>query len=174
MSLDELDWDYFQWLLARVHADKYGALCDEMHHVTFNSSVPNDDNRASEGRDLRREYLAMKELPEPEFYQWLEPDASIFEMLVALSNRAGFLATMPDHEWFMIFLRNLGFHHFEDSVYCNEFAREVSRALRKFNSRRYRVNGQGGLFPVRQTRQDQRQVEIYYQLCQYLQENEYY
>ena len=174
MTNDELNWDYFQWLLARVHADKYGALCDEMEHIRFITSVPNDDNRASEGRDLRREYLQMKGWPESDFYRWLAPDASIFEVLVALANRAGFQSTMPDHVWFMIFLKNLGLQHFEDSVYCTEFARETKRVLRVFNNRKYKANGQGGIFPVRQSTQDQRRVELWYQMCVYLQENEYY
>ena len=67
----------------------------------------------------------MKGWPESDFYRWLAPDASIFEVLVALANRAGFQSTMPDHVWFMIFLKNLGLQHFEDSVYCTEFARET-------------------------------------------------
>jgi hypothetical protein len=174
ITLEEHNWNYFQWLLAKVNADKYGALCDEMHNVIFDARIPNDDNRASEGRDLRREYLNAKGLREPDWYQWLAPEASIFEMLVALTNRAGFQTSMPDHVWFEIFLENLGFSKFQDDVYCTQYAREVSIALTKFNQRRYRADGSGGLFPMRKPPSDQRRVEIWYQMCEYMAENEMY
>lgn len=172
LTIEELNWDYYQWLLARVHAEKYGALCDEMHSVIFDARIPNDDNRASEGRDLRREFLHIRGLREPDWYQWLAPEASIFEMLVALAGRAEFQSGFPDWSWFEIFLQNLGIAQFNDDVYNTQYAREVYLAVRKLNRRTYRANGAGGIFPLKAPSSDQRKVELWYQMAEYIAERQ--
>lgn len=46
----------------------------------------------------------------------------------------------------------------------------VDEVLSRFLNRDYARNGEGGLFTVRQSGQDMRSVEIWYQMSRYLKE----
>ena len=47
----------------------------------------------------------------------------------------------------------------------------VEDIVQKFLDRKYSRNGDGGLFTVNRSRYDLRSVEIWYQMCWYLDEN---
>lgn len=145
-----------------------------MYNVAFNASVPNDDNRAVEGKNLRTEFLNIVGQDAAEHYQWLATPCTLLEMLVALTARAAFMSGMAESMWFGIFMDNLGFTHYYDSDWEDKFRPIISATLTKLNERRYKQNGYGGLFPVYQTDRDQRTVEIWYQMCAYIQENGLY
>ena len=44
----------------------------------------------------------------------------------------------------------------------------VNSVVKKFLKRDYEPNGQGGLFTIKKCRDDLRDVEIWYQMCWYL------
>jgi hypothetical protein len=171
---DELEAGYLKWLSDQVGALEYMRLTNEMYNVTFNASVPNDDNRAAEGKNLRTEYLSIIGQDPSDHYQWLAVPCTLLEMLVGLTARAQFMSGMPAIMWFGIFLDNLGLQHYNDDDWKPNHRRIISAKLVSLNERTYERTGSGGLFPVYQTNLDQRTVEIWYQMCAYIQENGLY
>ena len=56
-----------------------------------------------------------------------------------------------------------------DSMYDEHFDIEyVDGVILKFLNRRYERNGEGGLFTVKRRDLDMRNIEIWYQMCWYL------
>jgi len=170
----ELDDQYLGWLIHSLGAEDYSQLCFIMQKIVFDTSVPNDDNRAAEGKDLRRQFLEMNRFHKSVYYMWLAPPASIFETLAALTAHAEFMTSIPKNEWFMIFLSNLQLDGARDVGWTNLTARRAMRALEAFNNRRYLPDGRGGLFPIENPEYDMRTIEIWYQMCAFIQQNQMY
>lgn len=175
---------YFSWLYSKVRATRddapgmsYMQVCSRMHRVKFNWSIPNDDNRAADGKELRVEFLDQEEHRDPENgdKEWLGLDASVFEVLVALCLRANFNIGIDVEQFFETLLINLSLTDCFDAALTSERNRQrVSRVIKKFNERQYSHNGQGGLFPLQDPQSDQREVEIWYQMAAYMTENKMY
>ena len=69
--------------------------------------------------------------------------------------------------WFWDMIRNLGLDFMSDSRYDREY---VSTTIDRFLNRDYGRNGTGGLFTVENSRHDMRSMEIWYQMCAYLED----
>ena len=171
-----LDERYFKWLYSLVeHEDSrdpsrsFLTLCEVMHRKPFTWLVDFDDNRAEYGKDLRTIFLDETDLDADN--KWLEMECSIFEMLVALAEEAAFQTEDNPHNWFWIFINNLGLNEYSDDVYNDSVHSSVVATLRRFIYREYKPDGRGGLFPLRNPKEDQREVELWYQLSAYLIEN---
>lgn len=173
-----LDDVYLQWLYRQVLSPRfrqpsrtYWNLLNHLYKRRFIWFVPNDDNRAEDGRDLRLEFF---EETHTEFNQdWYDLDCSIFEMIIALSRRLSFEADNTAESWFWELLNNLGLAGYNDAVYRDREsleAEEVDHIIDRLNARTYEFDGSGGLFPLKYPHEDQRQVEIWYQLNAYLAE----
>lgn len=163
-SLEEL---YFQWL-ARPILDSWEVQgLDEVnlktiHRMKFDAIVTNDLNRALDGVALREEFLyehGVKSSPW-EIQGWLMFPCTMLEMLIALADRAAFQTDKSPEFWFGIFMKNLRIN--ESSLY---------HALQRLNERQYDYDGTGGLFPLRNPLEDQRGVELWYQMSAYIMEN---
>ncbi|MBO7449749.1 MAG: hypothetical protein J6U54_05210 [Clostridiales bacterium] len=165
---------YYKWLLKELNIDLNDFYYDDLFwHLlnrNFTWSVRNDDNRAGDGIELRHRYLRSggalqeKEMKEP---------CSILEMLAALSIRCDReILGDPDVDksdkllWVM--LENLGLDVYDDSYYDPE---EVDDILDIWLLRRFDKYGNGGIFPVTKVGRDQRKVEIWFQMNDYLNEN---
>lgn len=182
-----LEEQYFVWLYGHVGAvnnrnphRSYWKLTKALFITEFIYFVPNDDNRAEAGRLLREEFL------DTHHGSWrmadvdnlLTPACSLLEMLIAFAKRADFHAFEGTMEggaggWFWKFMENVGLNQYTDAYLKGNRLEEVERILERINRRTYKPNGQGGLFPLRHPRDDQRRVELWYQLSAYLLENRY-
>lgn len=170
--LDEL---YFRWLYSQVCSVKlknpsrtYWSLLKLLHTKEFVWIIPNDDNRLEDGRLLRYEFVQEQQLGEIE-QDWLDLGCSMLEMLIALSRRLYFEDDLPADEWFWCMMENLGLHRFTDRLGWSE--QDVDDILDEVIWRTYDVDGRGGLFPLKHAHEDQREVELWYQLSAYLLEN---
>lgn len=166
-----LDEEYVSWLYHQVANPSlknpkrtFWSLFDLLYQVEFWEKVPNDDNRAEAGRQLRWEFLDDVNLYDCEWAD--DPACSFLEMLVALVR---WLAENEDGEptdWFWHLLNNIGL------MECNDASRFdkglVEGTVRDVVERKYEYNGQGGLFPLRHPREDQRDVELWYQMNAYI------
>lgn len=168
-TLDDL---YLTWLYSQVGSVKvknpgrtYWTLFRQLYTKEFIWFVPNDDNRAEDGRELRYEFAADEGLHHVD-PAWLSLECSVLEMLIALSRRASFEDGRPAKVWFWIFLRNLGLDAYTDRSRYER--RDVDEVLESVIHRRYDRNGNGGIFPLYNPAKDQRRVELWYQLCEYL------
>lgn len=177
---EPLDERYFEWLYAQVGIIRnrnpersHWLLCELMFKTEYDGWLPNDHNRASDGRELRYEFIEAFDLKEDP--NWLEIPCSIFEMLVGLSRRASFQSfdhNRTSYYWFWKMCDNLEIRKYTDERWNDGIAEAVSEVLSVLNSRAYESNGQGGLFPLRNPPSDQTQMELWYQLSAYLLEND--
>lgn len=180
---EPLDERYFPWLYEHIGtannpnpARSYWNLAKALFEKEFLFFVPNDDNRADEGRRLREEFLDQSPFNEWEAAaEWLSLPCSMLEMLIALARRAAFESFDPregsEGDWFWLMMVNIGFDKHTDAVWNPTRARRVDRVLEVIINRRYEDTGMGGLFPLQNPLTDQRTTELWYQMQQYLQEN---
>ena len=131
--------------------------------------IPNDDNRAEDGKELRYEFINEQGIDEVD-QAWLDLGCSVLEMMIALARRAAFESDDEVVEWFWRFIFNLGLNNQTDIAYKSATEREVDNVLDTVIFRTYDADGLGGLFPLTHPRQDQRKVELWYQLAAYLSE----
>ena len=68
-------------------------------------------------------------------------------------------------QWFWNMIVNLGLGGMVDALVDIE---EVDKIIERFLNREYEPNGRGGLFTIDNCEEDLREVEIWYQLCWYL------
>lgn len=174
-----LDDRYLTWLYNKIAAvsnrnpsRSFWLLANQLYRTPFFWFVPNDDNRAADGIDLRYEFLSGEEI-DRETEMWLGLDCSMLEMLIALSRIASFESYGTAHEWFWVFIRNLEIEHYSDELFDVSVAEEVAAVMERVNRRTYAKDGTGGLFPLRDAKTDQRKVELWYQMAAYLLEGEY-
>lgn len=177
-SNDTLEGRYISWLYSQIAAVRnknprrsYWELAKQLQRIPFIWFVPNDDNRAQDGRDLRLEFL--DDTGSEAEDDWLDFDCSFLEMLIALARRASFETNLTLTEWFWIFLDNLGIPDCSDYIYSKSprFHILVDETVSRVIDRTYHPSGHLGLFPLTHPQDDQRGVELWYQLSSYLIEN---
>lgn len=174
MTSGTTDDRYFEWLYGLIGAVRnrnpqrsYWGLARQLFTKEFVWFVPNDDNRVEDGKELRQEFLDDEGTDEVD-PEWLHLGCSMLEMLIALSRRASFESDKAPVDWFGIFLNNLELDRYNDALYNESYAEEIDEILDTVIFRNYLPNGQGGLFPLQYPEQDQRKVELWYQLSAYL------
>lgn len=174
----EEDEDYFVWLCELVDAEDpdngYDGLMRYLYNVEFSEKtaklIPNDDNRIFDGIDLRREFEKESFY---ENYGCLEGPCSLLEMLIAMSYRIEDDFGIYDNiGWFWEMLRNLGISDMTDrNFYAPGGVDYVEEKVRRLLERRYSRDGSGSLFPLKNCSEDQRKLEIWYQMSFYIVEN---
>lgn len=170
---------YFEWLYGLFASVKnknpkrsYWKMARRLHGTEFVYFVPNDENRALDGKDLRGEFLFLN--PDVRRDQeWLDQECSMLELLLGLSVRAEFLADRDSIDggvggWFWLLARNVGLYKFTDDYFIDRSLEEIDRVIYKINHRTYDRDGSGGLFPVVGIRKDMRRIELWHQLNAYL------
>lgn len=167
--------EYFEWLFNLVCGERfsknvsYRKLLTHLHSITFTYSIPNDVNRAEDGIDLRYRFTLSRNCTD--MLGYLDGPCSVLEMIAALSIRCE--ETIMDNpdigdrttQWFWHMITNLGLGAMTDD---NFDRRTVEDIVSRFLNREYDPDGRGGLFTIRHCPQDLRNVEIWYQLCWYL------
>lgn len=175
VPLDEL---YFEWLYSQASsirlknpARTYNKLFRILFQHEFLWIIPNDDNRCEDGKDLRYQFLYSQGMdPDEVDPHWLDEGCSMLELFVALAKRLAFETNAELYEWFWELLENLDLRKYNDSVHIPR--KEVERKLDRVIYRTYRPNGRGGLFPLKRPKEDQTDVELWYQLNAYLLERD--
>ena len=175
MINEPLENAYFNWLCAKVARSQvttpsltYFNLLRELQTTEFGWIIPKDANRAEDGVELRYDFLRESFLAED--HDWMMLPCSVFEMMYALAKNAAFETTESAAWWFWTFIENLGLQDCNDASYFNP--NQVGDVLHRLVWRQYNDTGQGGMFPIRDTLRDQREVEIWHQFCEYLADQE--
>ena len=138
-----------------------------MHDIDFRVVIKNDINRAKDGVDLRRRYFLTTGLDT----NMGRCQCTVLEMMVALTIRCEeSIMDNPDigdrtSQWFWSMINTLGLSDMTDNRFDESVVREK---IDIFLDREYEPDGQGGLFRIKHCRRDLRKVEIWYQLCWYL------
>lgn len=162
MNSKALDRAYFEWLVNQFDVDpaKYWAMFERLHLKEFVWIVPNDDNRIEDAKEVRKQFYRMYQ---GEGKDHLIPDegTSILEVVVGLSRRISFQTGIPAEEWAWKLIENLGLDEVKDREKIND-------VLEALVWRTYERNGKGGFFPLKEPKEDQTQVEIWYQMHAYI------
>ncbi len=176
MTHDQITDRYFEWMYNLVCAERYSEsisyrkLLTYLHGTVFRWSIPRDENRARDGVDLR--YRFAYEYAETEDAEtYLNEPCSVLEIMVALAIKCE--ETIMDDpyvgnrvsQWFWNMVTNLGLGSMTDDAFDRRF---VADTIDRFLDREYRPDGKGGLFVIRSCKKDLRTVEIWHQLCWYL------
>ena len=176
MTKYEIRKTYFEWMCELMCCERFGEgisykkLLTHLHHIEFTYTIPKDENRAADGISLRYRFaLHHPDIEDAESY--LEGPCSVLEMMVALAIRCE--ETIMDNpnvgdrtrQWFWGMVTNLGLGSMTDERFDGWFVDEV---IDRFLDRQYDRNGKGGLFTVRHCDCDMRKVEIWFQLCYFL------
>ena len=180
MSRDRVNNEYFEWISDMVcdyhrHSKKrYRRLLSQMHIIPFRYSVPKDTNRANDGIELRYRFAYDEGYREESKY--LDGPCSVLEMLAALALRweEDFMDNPTTgnrtSEWFWLMVQNIGLEEFTDNKFNKAL---VLQRLDIFLDRRYCRNGDhGNIIVLERDMRDLRNVEIWYQVCWYINEYE--
>lgn len=171
--------EYFEWLFGITCEDRfspvtsYRKLLTHLHEIPFRYSIQKDRNRADDGVNLRYRFAISQGYKSS--VEWvldtLDEPCSVLEMMTALAVRIE-EDYMDDPElgdrtkqWFWGMIVNLGLGGMTDDLYDS---RLVDFSIDRFLNREYESNGRGGLFTIRNCEGDTRNVEIWHQLCWYL------
>ena len=155
--------NYFLWLLQQVEwyeidTYEYKDLLWDLFNMEFTWVIDRDANRASKGLGLRYEFNRTFKYNKP---------CSVLEMLIALSRDWEHELTYDFQKgdrsslWFWVMLENLDIldaYHVEDIVH--------SWLVRDFD-----YNGVGSPFPLKKAHRDQRNLEIWLQVNDFVMEN---
>lgn len=167
---------YFQWMRSLVcNSEKsysYIKLMHELNCIEFTYQIAMDGNRAEDGINLRYRFGREEAFPDGLIASYLDDrPCSVFEMLVALSMRCEeHIMSNPDvgnrtGKWFWTMIFNLDLGGMDDLNFNKQI---VDRIVQKLLERKYAKNGEGGLFGRRIGKTDMRTVDIWYQMCWFL------
>lgn len=169
---------YYAWLIEHIdrgYFEEYDLLLFETWKALYtNFSIPNDENRATDGFALRDRYMSEKLVNLPDF-----GECRMLELLIGLAMR------MNDsfYDWdlsnqtavyFWEMMKNLQLTQYTNEYFVARQGSSKNDILTTFtilNNRTYDEKGQGGLFPLGPDRtdcQDQRKVELWYQMMAYM------
>lgn len=165
-------WDaYKDWLLEdKVKWDRkgYSKLMNTLHNIPFEFSMYRDDNRADDGVALRYEFLDRYDIRGD-----FEEDPMVLEVLVALAIRIEdeYIGDPSDPNPSYIFWEmccNLELDRYTDRYFDEE---SIYAIIEGWLSRDFSYDGEGSIFPIKHPIQDQRKIEIWSQMQEYLSEN---
>lgn len=177
MTKNELNDLYFEWMYQLVCDERYSKnlsyrkLLMYLHTIDFDYSIAMDGNRADDGIDLRYRFGYEESYEEPMIAAFLDDrPCSVLEMMIALSTQCEKIMEEPDvgdrtGQWFWNMIVNLKLGSMSDSNFDRDYVNERIDILKK---RDYGRDGNGGLFTIKHCRYDLRNVEIWYQMCWYL------
>lgn len=175
MIINEIVNEYFDWMYdlvcERRHSDgiSYRKLLMYLYQTEFVYSIPMDENRADDGINLRNRFAAIAGYDD--FHDYLDGPCTILEMMIALALRCE--ETIMDNpqlgnrtsQWFWNMVVSLGLGGITDDLFDKDY---VDETIDIFLNREYERNGKGGLFTVRNCDRDMRNLEIWTQMCLFL------
>lgn len=163
-----LDDEYLDWIYGQIGLQQENVyhfhLLRQLYSTEFIMLIPNDDNRIRDGLILRKQFVSTGRMVKAERH-WYEMGCSVLEMMIGVSQHLSFNENGSVGEWFWHLIDNLGLTRYHDG---NWNGRRVQRIVEDLVWRRYREDGKGGLFPLRNPREDQTLVEIWFQMEAYI------
>lgn len=142
-----------------------------MQEKAFVWDVPNDDNRLADGLEIRKEWVnhVLVALDDEEPLEGFDFPCSFLEVLIALSRRMEFMAGGNAEGWAWQFLINLDLHRMRDPL-SRYKRRRADDIMDMVIFRSYGRDGAGGFFPLTHPHENQKKIELWYQMSAYLEE----
>ena len=177
---EKLNGEYFEWLCEIVREKdgldsiSFRKLLLYLHTVDFKWIIPKDQNRAEDGIVMRYRFATERSNDSNTIgfiTNTIDGPCSVLEMMVAIAVHCEEDImddpTIGDRtgQWFWKMIINLGLGAMTDDRFD---IKKVEQIVDRFLNREYEPDGRGGLFRVRGSDRDLREVEIYWQMCWYL------
>ena len=181
---------YFEYLCGLIHADNiynYGKLLTRLHEIPYIWYISNDENRSLAGRNLRRMFILDNGMsisllrPLNEDVDWdmgmfdrddIVQTCSVLEFLVGLAkeweDKLSFNSDYGDRtpHWFWgHMIRNLGLDKMDNVRYNEHY---INTIIDSMLHRRYNWEGQGNIFTIPGFDMDMAQIEVWWQLTNYI------
>ena len=175
----DINSEYFDWLCSLIkdsvpNKASYHHLLRYLYETEFTFIHPMDENRCVDGINLRYRFGYENHIENPVIASCLDTfPCSILEMMTALAFYCEeHIMVNPDKglrsgRWFWMMIKNLGLSIMYDSNFDPEY---VNRVIWRFLNRSYDRDGKGGLIYIPGFRGDMRELEIWYQLMNYISE----
>lgn len=173
MTRSELNQEYIDWMYQLVSSDRFHRsssrwkLVNHLHRIIFLYSMPMDGDRAEDGVNLRYRFGYENSYDDAMIAKYLDDHpCSVLEMMIALAIRCEEQIQDLDigdrtGHWFWNMVASLGLNVPYDPYI-------VDTRIERFMDREYSYNGEGGLFTVQHPRRDMRTVELWWQMCWYI------
>ena len=191
MNEERIKTEYLCYLMNRAQIEAEGPngylkLCEVLLNMEFRPLIEMDENRSSDCMNLRSEFSERYEYPDEAVYildrSLAGLDGTWMELLVVLAEKMAYDLADSEYEartgkWFMEMLGNCGLDEETNGVFeddDNSFKKEVFKIIHAFtviNLRQFGWDGEGGLFPLRWPKRDQRYAELIMQMNDYIEEN---
>lgn len=174
--MNEIEKEYFEWIYnlvidQRYNRKSYRKLFGFLFSREFTYIMEMDSNRASDGEQLRYMFGLEHHYDHSYIRDNLDTrNASVLEVMIALSIRCEEHIMEDENygnrtgQWFWNMLTSLGLGGMDDARFNRHEANDI---IDRFLAREYSPDGRGGLFTV-DTHSDMRDIEIWYQMCMYL------
>lgn len=173
---------YFKWLVNIVddiEKSKYLYIYKMLFDKEFYSIIPMDDNRSKDGIALRTKFVDHLGGNRPSGELTPNGPSSVLEMMVAFAIRiedqvGDFREGRHEDIWMKVMIKNLGLDKYEDKLFYKlaEFDK-INLILDDFIERNYDKSGFGGLWPLDDPTENQKNVEIWYQFLAWYKEKGY-
>lgn len=171
--------EYFRWMMRKVvskdrNPRNYRKVLTLLFQSQFQVINQFDENRALDGENLRYQFGVDHGYLDAVIANELDNrPCSVLELMVALAirceNQFAYDPKYGDRTpiWFWGMIDSLGLSSMTDDLYNEQYARYV---VDRFIALDYKPNGEGGLFTIKDPSKDLRHVQIWYQMCAYLNE----
>lgn len=166
--------EYPLFLMDKIHLwtnssyDHYHKLCEFLDTIPYRWSIDLDENRMLDAMTLREEYI---DLHGGRGRAFVNGEVSVFEVLVALSIRMEHICYDSEDdktgERFIEMIHNLAIQ-FNNLRWNDEVQKTVEERVRVWLDREFDRFGYGSPFPNKRAKEDQRKVELWYQMNKYI------
>ena len=172
---------YFDWLFKRVtdfnpQRKRFKKLLRYLFDRDFYWLLPLDENRYYDALNLREDFFdEIAEGGRPISIEEVEDNfgnqtCNLLEVMVALAIRCeidivGNSSYGTSEIWFWRMINNLGLYTMDDYDFDHEMTAKI---IDIFLSRKYEPDGEGNIFYIRGDKRYMREVEIWCQMCWYV------
>lgn len=175
--------EYLCYLMNRVQIEAEGKhgylhLCETMMNYMFIPILEMDENRCWECQKLRDDFAEEYGEEAIDILDWYYSEyGTMMELLVVLAEKMQYDLADSQYEagtgkWFREMLQNSGLIGCENGCYERAgYDLEVIDILDMINYRKFGWDGEGGLFPLKAPKRDQRDTELIAQMNDYIEEN---
>ena len=182
MNHERIKTEYLCYLMNRAQLRAAGELgylklCEKMQATGFLPILEMDANRCGECVNLRSDFAEADERINYILNRELSETGTMLELLIVLAEKIDYDLSDSRFEsgngtWIKEMLLNCGLIEATNNAfrYSGEEA-FVEEILDILNRRKYGWDGQGGLFPLRWPKEDQRDLELIIQMNNYIEEN---
>lgn len=159
--------DYFEWLYFMVvdtsRQLRYRKLFALLHDMEFEYHVDYDENRASDGMNLRWYYV--DDGGDDEILRWKAP-ATVLEVIISIAMHMDNISgEYGVQHWFWMMIKNLDLDWMVDEEFNKAM---VYGKVSIFMDRAYEPDGNGNIIYIPDCPEDLRKIEIWNQMCWYL------